>query len=168
MNARMSGLLGGVEPRAREEDVPDQFRAVVHGGWTTDGEAQLLTVLHSGYSGGGRQEFEDVIHYEATVNGRGMMDYDLPPSGPERIEALLRRSISYACSALRAVPDGQKWPILGYVSVSEGGLEDNILTAHVTFCSERPDLPRHVGEMASYAHEALLEISQEDAAAILE
>lgn len=132
-----------------------------------DGEAQLLTALHSGYSGGGRQEFEDVIHYEATVNGRGMMDYDLPRSGPERRDTLLRRSLGYACTALQAVPEGQKWPILGYVSLSEGGLEDNILTAHVTFCSQRPELSPHVGDVDSYTHEALLELSQEDAAVML-
>ena len=122
MNSRMFDLLGGVEPRAREEDVPDQFRAVVRGGWTVDGEAQLLTVLHSGYSGGGGQECEDVIHYEATVNGRGMMDYDLPDSGPERREPLLRRSLGYACTALLAVQASQRWPMLGYISLSEGAI----------------------------------------------
>lgn len=89
MNSRMSDLLGGVEPRAREEDVPEPFRAVVRGGWTVDGEAQLLAVLYSGYSGGGGRGFEDAVHYEAAVNGRGMMDYDLPRSGPERLQALL-------------------------------------------------------------------------------
>lgn len=51
MNASMADLLEGAEFHVREEDVPDQFRAVVREGWTLDGEAQLLTALHSGYSG---------------------------------------------------------------------------------------------------------------------
>lgn len=147
--------------------MPDQFRAVVRGGWLLDGDAQLLAVLHSGYSGGGRQEFPDVIHYEATVNGRGMMDYDLPDSGPGRRESLLRRSLAYACTALLAVPASQPWPTLAYVSLSEGGLEDDLLTAHVTFCSQRPGVPPYVSDVNSYRQEALLEISQDDAAIIL-
>ncbi len=160
----MSDLLGGDEPRARAEDVPDPFLSVVRGGWTVEGEAQLLTVLYSGYSGGGRQEFQDVVHYEATVNGRGMMDYDLPESGPERREPLLRRCLGYACTALLAVPTSRPWPILGYVSISEGGLDGGSLTAHVTFCSQRQDLPPYVSDVDAYVQEALLEISQEDAA----
>ncbi|MFE7167090.1 hypothetical protein [Streptomyces sp. NPDC057616] len=107
MNAGMLDLLGGVTPSAREQDVPEPFRAVVREGWILDGGAQLLTVLHSGYSGGGSQDFEDVVHYEATVNGRGMTDYDLPRSGTERLETLLRRSVGYACTALQAVPEGR-------------------------------------------------------------
>lgn len=167
MNASMADLLEGAEFHVREEDVPDQFRAVVREGWTLDGEAQLLTALHSGYSGVGMQEFEDVIHYEATVNGRGMMDYDLPKSGPERRASLLRRSLGYACSALLAVPASQRWPALGYISLSEGGIDGDSLTAHVTFCSQRLGLPAYASDMDSYMHEALMEISQEDAAELL-
>ncbi|MFI6658955.1 hypothetical protein ACIBL8_25900 [Streptomyces sp. NPDC050523] len=167
MNARMSDLLEGFELHAREEDVPDQFRAVVRAGWTADGDAQLLTALHSGYSGGGRQDFEDVIHYEASVNGRGMMDYDLPGSGPERLDTLLRRCLGYACTVLDSVAEGQKCPVRSYVSLSEGGLDDDLLTAHVTFCSDHPDLPRYVDDLDAYGQEALLELSQDDAAALL-
>jgi len=68
---RMSDLLGGVELCVREERVPDQFRAVVQGGWTVENGAQLLTALYSNYSGAEQSDFGDVIHYEATVNGRG-------------------------------------------------------------------------------------------------
>lgn len=167
MNARMAELLGTAEPRARDEDTPEPFLAVARAGWTIEGDAHLLTALRSGYSGAGRMDFQDVIHYEAAVNGRGMMDYDLPQSGPERLEPLLRRSLGYACAALRTLPEGQKWPVLGYVSLSAGGLEDNLLTAHVTFCSVHSDLPRFVHNMDSFTHEALLEISQEDVAAML-
>lgn len=163
----MSELLGTVEPHAREEDVPDQFRAVTHAGWTVDGDAQLLSALQSGYSGSGRAQFEDAVHYEATVNGRGMTDYDLPASGPERLAALLRRSLGYACTALLTVPPGSPWPTLAYISLSGGGLHDASLTAHVTFCSRRPDVPPYLGDLESYEEEALIELSQEDAATLL-
>jgi hypothetical protein len=112
-------------------------------------------------------DFEDVIHYEATVNGRSMTDYDLRDSGAERRETLLRRCLGYACAALRAVPKGQTRPVLGDVSLPEGGLEDNLVTARVTFCSVHPGLPRYVEDRDSYTQEALLEIDQEDAAAML-
>lgn len=163
----MSQFLEAVQPRARDEDVPDAFRSIVRAGWTTDGDAQLLAALRSGYSGGGRTEFDDAIHYEATVNGRGMMDYDLPTSGPERLEELLRRSLGYVCTGLLAVPPTLPWPMLGYVSLAAGGLEDDVLTAHVTFCSRRPDQLPYVGDVDAYTHEALLEVSQEEAVTLL-
>ncbi|MFF9128636.1 hypothetical protein [Streptomyces sp. NPDC014806] len=168
MNAWMSAHLGAGGIRVREEDVPEPFRLIVHEGWTVDGDAHLLTALRSGYHGTVRSEWRDVIPYEAAVNGRGMMDYDLPEAGRERLDALLRRSLGYACIALRAVPEEQKWPVLGYVSLSEGGLEGGLLTAHVTFCSERPDLPRYVDDVNAYSQEALLEISQQDVELLLE
>ncbi|WP_307176608.1 hypothetical protein [Streptomyces africanus] len=163
----MFELLGTAEPHARTEDAPEPFQAIADAGWTRDGDAHLLTALRSGYSGAGRMDFEDVIHYEATVNGRGMTDYDLPASGAERRGTLLRRCLGYACAALRAVPDRQTRSVVGYVSLSEGGLADNLLTARVTFCSVHPGLPRYLDDMDSYTQEALLEIEQEDAAAML-
>ncbi|MFF4277050.1 hypothetical protein [Streptomyces sp. NPDC001536] len=163
----MAALLKTVELHAREEDAPDQFRVVVKAGWVTDGDAHLLTALKSGYSGAGRTEFADAVHFEAAVNGRGMMDHDLPTSGPERLTALLRRSLGYACTALRSVPPGRPWPTLAYISLSAGGLDDDVLTAHVTFCSDRPDVPPYVADVESYEQEALMELSQEDAAALL-
>lgn len=166
-NAEMSALLEAVEHIVREEDVPDPFRAIVRAGWTSEGDAQLLSALYSGYSGTPLAEFGDVIHYEATVNGRGVVDYDIPESDPERHETLLRRSLGYACTALLAVPESHPRPMSGYVSLSKGGLEGNLLTAHVTFGSERPGLPRYVEDMDSYRHEALLEVSQDDARTLL-
>ncbi|WP_234438958.1 hypothetical protein [Streptomyces sp. NRRL B-3229] len=159
----MADLLAGFEVDVREEHVPDQFRAVVQRGWIEQDGAQLLAALYSNYSGAAQSGFEDVVQYEATVNGRGMMDYDLPSSGPERSGPLLNRTFSYACTALLAVPAGWPWPILAYVSLSEGGLDDDLLTAHVTFCSRRPGLPPFVQEIESYTHEALMEISRDDA-----
>ncbi|MET7730913.1 hypothetical protein ABZT02_06055 [Streptomyces sp. NPDC005402] len=163
----MSDVLDGVELCVREECVPDQFRAVVQGGWTVENGAHVLTALYSNYSGAVQSEFGDVVHFEATVNGRGMMDYDLPDSGPERLKSLLDRSLAYACTALLAAPVSGPWPVLGYISLSEGGIDDNLLTAHVTFCTRRVGLPPFVQDMDSYTHEALMEISQRDAPAML-
>ncbi|MES5823849.1 hypothetical protein [Streptomyces sp. RG80] len=166
-NAQMSEFLRAVEIRVREEDMPDQFRAVVEAGWTLEEEARLLRALYSGYSGVGRAEFDDVVHFEAVVNGRGMMDYDLPDAGSERLGPLLRRSLGYACTALLSVPSDGLWPVLGYISLSEGGLNDDMLTAHVTFCSQRPDLPPYVPDVESHKQGALMEISERDAADLL-
>ncbi|MFF3960399.1 hypothetical protein ACFYZI_02400 [Streptomyces griseorubiginosus] len=167
VNVKLADLLAGFELEVREEHVPDQFRAVVQRGWIEEDGAQLLASLYSNYSGPAQSGFEDVVQYEATVNGRGMMDYDLPSSGPERSRTLLNRAFSYACTALVAVPVGWPVPILGCVSLSEGGLDDDLLTAHVTFCSRRPGLPLFVQEIESYKHEALMEISQDDATGML-
>ncbi|MFF7283997.1 hypothetical protein [Streptomyces griseorubiginosus] len=163
----MADLLASFGLCVREEHVPDRLRAVVQRGWIVENGAHLLAALHSNYSGAAQSEFEDVIHYEATVNGHGMLDYDLPHSGTERSRALLRRSMAYACMALLAVPAGRPWPILGYASLSEGGLDDDLLTAHVTFCSLRPGLQPYVQEVESYEHEALMEISRDDATVML-
>lgn len=164
MNASMSRLLTAVPRNAPEEDAPEAYRAIAAEGWIVDDRgAQLLKALRSGYSGhGSDEEFLDVIHLEASVNARGMMDYDLPSSGPERVALLVRRCLGYAYAALRTVPSTCEWPMLSYVSMSHGGLEDETLTASVTFCSRRPDVAPYVGELDSYVSEALLEISQDE------
>ncbi|MFF1764060.1 hypothetical protein [Streptomyces sp. NPDC058249] len=164
----MSELIGTEPPFVREDDIPAAFRAIVAEGWIVDEcGAQLLKSLRSGYSGATCDEAGDVVHFEATVNGRGMMDYDLPQSGPDRQNQLMRRSLAYACAALQAAPANHEWPVLGYVSLSEGGLDDDLQTAHVTFCSSRPSVPRYVEDLDAYTQEALLEVSREDAAALL-
>lgn len=168
MNERMSRLLAEAQLDAKEDveegDAPDPFLAIVAEGWMVDANgAQLLKALHPGYASTGRPEgLEDVIHYEASVNGRGMMDYDLPPSGPDRQKLLMRRCLGYSYAALRAVPSSYEWPVFGYVSLSDGGLHDDTLTANVTFCSQRTDVIPYVADVNSYADEALLEISQTD------
>ncbi|MEU5535288.1 hypothetical protein [Streptomyces sp. NPDC020362] len=153
----MAAFLGQGLP-AREGDVPAPFRDVVRAGWVLDDGALVLAELRSGYVGAGRSGFTDVIHYEATVNGRGMTDYDLPRGGPERARTLLCRSVGYARPALAAVPQGCEWPVLAYVSLSEGGSTDDLLTAHVTFCTERPGVAPYVADLES-CREALMELS---------
>jgi hypothetical protein len=164
MNDRMIGLAGTELPAFRSDDVPTAYRAIVEEGWTADGNgAYLLSALQAGYRGSAADDFEDIVHFEATVNGRGVMDYDLPPSGPQRQNILLRRSVSYACLALQAAPAESSHPIMGYISLSEGGLADDILTAHVTFCTRRPDALQYVDNIQDYSEEALIELSRDDA-----
>ncbi|WP_324606168.1 putative T7SS-secreted protein [Streptomyces griseus] len=167
MNVKMTELTGGVLPQVRGDDVPASYRAIVQDGWIVgEGGALLLVALYAGYSGSSFDTFEDVTHYEATVNGRGMMDYDLPSQGPGRVDRLLRRSLAYACLALRAALTGEE-KIMGYVSMSEGGLSGDIMTGHVTFCVSHSSLQPYLGDIQNYTQEALLEVSQEDALQLL-
>ncbi|MFF5531371.1 hypothetical protein ACFY71_02660 [Streptomyces cinerochromogenes] len=163
MNDRMRILMGAELPSVRSDDAPPAYRAIAEEGWTvTANGACLLSVLADGYSGTST-EFGDIVHFEASVNGRAMMEYDLPAVGSERQNRLLRRSIAYACLALQAVPEGNEHPVFGYVSLSEGGLMGDTLTSNVTFCTRRPDVPPYVGRIQDYAYEALLELSGGDA-----
>ncbi|GAA5705695.1 hypothetical protein Save01_06548 [Streptomyces avermitilis] len=164
MNEIMLSLAGAELPSVLPDDVPAAYRAIAEEGWTVDGNgAYLLSALQAGYHGSTAGEFEDIVHFEATVNGRGMMDYDLPASGPERQNRLLRRSIAYACLALQAAPAESEHPLLGYVSLSEGGLSDDTLTANVTFCTRRSGIPPYVSDIQDYSEESLLELSRDDA-----
>ncbi|MFI1361904.1 hypothetical protein [Streptomyces griseochromogenes] len=168
MNARMLALAGAGLPSVRPDDVPPAYRALAEEGWTVDADgACLLSALRAGWSGSAAGEFGDVVHFEATVNGRAMMDHDLPADGPERRHRLLRRSVAYACLALRAAPAEGGHAVLGYVSLSEGGLSDDTPTSHVTFCTRRPDVLPYVDRIEDYSGEALLELSRDDAVELL-
>ncbi|MGW2639441.1 hypothetical protein [Streptomyces sp. NPDC001348] len=167
MNHRMLALVGLDLPSVRPDDVPSAYRAIAAEGWTVDAnDAYLLSVLLGGYHGPAVKEFQDIVHFEATVNGRAMMDYHLP-AGPERQDQLLRRSIAYACMVLQCVPAESEHAVLGYVSLSEGGLSDGILTSHVTFCTRRPGVLPYVDQIQGYSEEALLELSRDDAVEVL-
>lgn len=130
-------------------------------------DAYLLSVLPRGYHGPAVEEFKDIVHFEATVNGRAM-DYDLPAAGPERQDQLLRRSVAYACTVLQAVPAESEHAVLGYVSLSEGGLSYDTLTSHVAFCTRRPEVMPYVDQIQGYSEEALLELSRDDLDALLD
>ncbi|KOV90251.1 hypothetical protein [Streptomyces sp. NRRL B-3648] len=158
----MTALMGTELPHVQQNEVPLAYRAIAEGGWTVAANgAYLLTALQDGYSGSA-SGFEDIVHLEASVNGRAMMDYDLPSADPERGIRLLRRCIAYACLALTHVPGDSDYPVLAYVSLSEGGLEDDTLTSSVTFCTRRPVIPPYVDRIEDYTEEALLEISVDD------
>ncbi|MGW7789560.1 hypothetical protein [Streptomyces tricolor] len=167
MNDRMRALVGAELPTIRPDDVPPAYLGIVEEGWIVAANgSHLLSALENGYSGS-VGEFPDIVHFEASVNGRAMMDYDLPAAGPDRQSRLLRRSLAYACLALQRVPEGSEHPVLGYISFSEGGLADDTLTSHVTFCTRRPGVLPYVDRIQDYAEEALMEISKDDAVKFL-
>ncbi|MFI0807692.1 hypothetical protein [Streptomyces echinatus] len=158
----MTALMGNEFLHVQQNEVPPAYRAIAEGGWTVaENGAYLLTALQGGYSGS-TSDFEDVVHLEASVNGRAMMDYDLPAAIPERRSRLLRRCIAYACLALSCVPSDSDYPVLAYVSLSEGGLVDDTLTSSVTFCTRRPAILPYVDRIEGYTEEALLEVSADE------
>lgn len=95
------------------------------------------------------------------------MDYDLSVSGAEREELLLRRSLAYACLALRNLPEQIKTPVHAYISISEGGLADDTATANVTFSAVRDGVAAYIDDINIYEEEALLELNRSDARGLL-
>ncbi|MFF0064136.1 hypothetical protein ACFYRC_21775 [Streptomyces sp. NPDC005279] len=163
----MADLLRRVDVSYLGEcDVPEQFLDVVREGWTTSASgARVLSALAAASSG----TFFDVVQEEYSVNGRGMIDYDLPASGHEREEALLRRSLAYCFACLdKASEQLGSNSVMAYVSISAGGLDEDTLTANVTFCGDHPGLPSYVQDIESYREEALMELLPGDYVSLLE
>jgi hypothetical protein len=161
MNRMMAAMMQRTDlTRLSEPDIPLPFRDVAGRGWTVGSDgAVLLTELTEGTVG----SFFDVVQEETSVNGRGMTDYDLPESGQSREEQLLRRCLAYSFACLESAADQfGKNSVCAYVSLSMGGLDDDVLTANVTFSSHHPGLPPYVEDIESYSREALLEIQLED------
>ena len=156
-NTAMAGLLARTDVSGLgEDDVPAPFRDVVRQGWTTSPSgARLLAALVATTQG----TYVDVVQEEYAVNGRGMIDEDLPASGAERKAALLRRCLAYARLALLGAHErfGDA-EVKGYVSLSTGGFYEDTVTAYVTFCAEHPGLPHYLGPIEGYEEEAVAEL----------
>ncbi|MBT2364962.1 hypothetical protein J7E88_06400 [Streptomyces sp. ISL-10] len=140
-----------------EADIPPMFLDIAKEGWTTTASgAYVLAALAASGPGGA---YADLVHEEAVVNGRGMVDHDLPPSGRERMEPLVRRCLAYALRCLAGDPAAPADPVLAaYISVSESWTEERTVTAYVTFCRTYPGVPPYVTDPEDYRHEALLEL----------
>ncbi|MFC7933536.1 hypothetical protein [Streptomyces cinereoruber] len=139
------------------------FREVVEEGWsTTESGARVLTALRPERDG----FHSDRLAEETTVNGRGMTDLDLPV-GPaavdERARVLLRRCLAYSAACLRAARDrfGDD-AVRAYVSLSFGGLDEDLLTASVTFCTPLPDVRPHIAALERVRDAAVAELSVHD------
>ncbi|WP_301370244.1 hypothetical protein [Streptomyces xanthophaeus] len=157
MNRSMARLLGRVDTECiTPDEVPPGFLRVVEGGWeVTAGGAHVLSALKSAPPG----PFSDVVHEEYTVNGRGMTDHDLPASGEERESRLLRRCVAYAGTALlRADALGSAVEISAYISLSYGGLNDDHLTANVTFCGAHPGVLPYAADLEAFETESILRL----------
>ncbi|MFG2737371.1 hypothetical protein ACGFX7_21450 [Streptomyces harbinensis] len=141
-------------------DVSAAHQQVVEEGWTkTDEGALLLHGLLEQYSGN-LHAFHDVLALEAAVNGRGVVDWDLPMEDARRRQPLVRRAFAFAYAALARARE-QGFAVLAYVSVSRADTDEAPLTAHVTWCGVHPELPPYLADPAS-AREAVAEIGHAD------
>ncbi|MFG2297745.1 hypothetical protein [Streptomyces sp. NPDC048603] len=137
-----------------DDDVPAGFRSIAERGWTVrPSGARVLRAFDAPSAG----PFGDVVQEEYSLNGRGMTDYDIPESGPEREAILLRRCVAYARACLRAREDADLGlPVSAYISVSFGGLEEDTLTANVTFCGVHPGVRPYLVDIEDFTQEAIL------------
>ncbi|WP_225801508.1 hypothetical protein [Streptomyces sp. NK15101] len=144
-------------------DIPPMFQEVVERGWSVTGSgARVLTDLRPDTAG----SYFDRLTEETTLNGRGMTDYDLsaePAAADERANVLLRRCLAYAAGCLRAARDhfGDD-EVRAYVSLSLGGLDDDLLTAQVTFCTPLPDTAPYIADLEQVRDAAVAELSVRD------
>jgi hypothetical protein len=127
------------------QDLPPGFGTVVDEGWVREPDgAWLLRALRRSYSGR-RSAFTDLTGYEAAVNGRGIPDYDLPASDPERADALIRRSYSFACAALGQLDRVVNPPeMTGFISVTKTATDDPVFVANVTFWARHDGEPPYI------------------------
>ncbi|MFD4538392.1 hypothetical protein [Streptomyces bauhiniae] len=168
MNDAMRSLMDGDVPAIAADDAPIAFREIAGAGWLVDDQgAVLLVALNEANDQPVPRGIDDISYFEAQLNGRGMMDYDLSVSGAERGEILLRRSLAYACLALRNVSEQIKIPVRAYISMSQGGLSDDTVTANVTFSAVRDGVAAYIDDVGIYEEEALLELTSSDARELL-
>jgi hypothetical protein len=162
-NDAMTRLLEQVDiSELTLEDIPQAFREILEQGWQEVNGLWLLKALHEGYVGDA-DGFTGSVEAEATLNGRGMIDYDLPDETPQRLTTLVRRSFAYAgAGTLSAERVAGNPGVVAYVSVSEGDDGSGLHSANVTFCVPRENEPGYVSDFDSYEREALAELRGDD------
>ncbi|MFE9020122.1 hypothetical protein ACFYNL_16375 [Streptomyces sp. NPDC007808] len=143
-----------------DDDVPSMLMEVVSQGWSyTPNGARVLTALIPEVA----SSYFDVLQEETSINGRGMIDYELPSTEPERTVLLLRRCLSYSFGALseasKAFGDQE---VRAYVSLATGGICDDVMTASVTFCTSNPNAVPYIRDLEQVQDEAIVELSLED------
>ncbi|MGW1493810.1 hypothetical protein [Streptomyces sp. NPDC002402] len=144
----------------KDEDIPPMFLEVMRAGWSyTPNGARVLTDLIPDVT----SPYFDVLQEETSINGRGMIDYDLPPTGPERTGTLLKRCLSYAFGALdEASKIFEDREVRAYVLLSLGGSNDDTMTANVTFCTNDPNVAPYIRDLENVQNEAIIELSLGD------
>ncbi|MFJ7775343.1 hypothetical protein [Streptomyces yangpuensis] len=161
INEKMNRLLAE-HPVAglTDEDIPLMFREVKDEGWAyTPNGARVLSGLVSDVA----PSYFDVLQEETSINGRGMTDYDLPEAAAERTGPLLRRCLAYALGCLdeaeRKFGDGE---VRSYVTLSLGGVDEDLLTATVTFCTHDPNTAPYIRDLENVQDAAVLELTSKD------
>ncbi|PWK74619.1 hypothetical protein BCL76_101353 [Streptomyces sp. CG 926] len=143
-----------------DRDVPPMFREVAAEGWSyTPNGARVLFGLVPEFT----SSYFDVLQEETSINGRGMIDHDLPPAESERTGPLLRRCLAYAFSCLveaeRKFGDRE---VRSYVILSMGGVDDDLLTATVTFCTHDPNVDPYIRDVEGVQDAAVAELTLDD------
>lgn len=160
-NAEMRALLRETDTTGLGPgDIPPGFREVVARGWslTPAGGRVLTALVLVGLPGR-----LDRLAEEATVNGRGMTDYDLPAATEERTPLLVRRCLAYVSACLYGAQEyfGDA-AVRAYVSCSHADTPQALLTSNVTFCTPRPDVLPYISGLESVKGAAVAEFSVGD------
>jgi hypothetical protein len=161
INQKMSRLLEEFPvSNLGDEDIPPIFLEVVNEGWSyTANGARVLTGLIPDVA----SSYFDLLQEETSINGRGMTDYDLPQTGSARTVTLLRRCFSYAFACLREAEKAfGDQGVRAYVSLSLGGVNEDMMTANVTFCTPHPSVPPYIRELERVQNEAVAELALGD------
>lgn len=165
VNSTMRDLMQGVDlDQLSSADIPSAFQSILEGGWVYDdsGAWVLRRLADPGTHSHG---LLDPVQREATINGRGMIDYDLPKETALRKPPLFRRSIAYACAGIdHALQSGPGRYATSYVSASHAAEGERTLTTNVTFCTMRGDRVPYVENMDEFREEGLMEITAPDLA----
>ncbi|GAA3064902.1 hypothetical protein [Actinokineospora globicatena] len=143
-NDAMRALLADVDlAGVSEADLPAGWMRTAAGlGWTVEADgAVVATALRATYSGL-RSGFSDLVGYEGAVNGRSVVDYDLP-EGADRLNLLVRRSWAYVTGMLAAARG--VGAVVGFVGVGTSATEQPFWEAHVTFWVERVGVEGYFG-----------------------
>ncbi|GLZ42888.1 hypothetical protein [Actinokineospora sp. NBRC 105648] len=158
----MRVLLGTVDlASVGLSDVPPGWMAdAVRQGWTVEPDgAVVATALRASYAGH-RSAFSDRTDYEAAVNGRGMVDYDIPLDHQDRRTIVVRRSWAYLTSML--APAHGTALVTGQVSIGLSRTENPFWEAHVTFWTDRDDEPPYYNLDTVPQEDAVLQMRADD------
>lgn len=161
VNQKMAELLTKYPPVGlTDEDIPPMFREVKEEGWAyTPNGARVLAGLIPDFA----TSYFDVLQEETSINGRGMTDHDLPVTESERTGPLLRRCLAYAFACLgEAEKRFGDQEMRSYIVLSLGGVDDDLLTASVTFCTHDPNTLPYIRDLESVQNEAVVELVLHD------
>ncbi|MGW6941749.1 hypothetical protein ACWGF3_22490 [Streptomyces xanthophaeus] len=161
INDKMTRLLAEHPPTGlTDADIPSMFLEVRDEGWSyTPNGARVLTGLIPETV----TSYFDVLQEETSINGRGMIDYDLPPAESERTGPLLRRCLAYAFGCLgEAEKKFGDQEVHSYVILSMGGVDDDLLTATVTFCTYDPNTAPYIRDIENVQDAAVVELTVTD------